>query len=46
MVLGKTVLTEDPRGCVDQFPATAGQLNALQRCQKVQQYHKARVSQS
>jgi putative DNA methylase len=36
MVLGKTILTEDPRGCVDQFPATAGQLNALQRCQKVQ----------
>jgi hypothetical protein len=36
MVLGKTILTEAPRGCVDHFPATAEQLNALQRYQKAQ----------
>ena len=39
-VPGKTILTEDPRGCVDQFPPTAVQLILLQRCQKVQIYRK------
>ena len=35
-VLGKTILTEDRRGCVDQFPPTAVQLILLQRYPKVQ----------
>ena len=35
-VPGKTILTEDPRGCADQFPPTAVQLILLQRCPKVQ----------
>ena len=34
-VLGKTILREDPHGCVDQFPPTAVQFVLLQRCPKV-----------
>ena len=37
-VPGNTILTEDPRGCVDQFPPTAVQFILLQRCPKVQVY--------
>ena len=38
MVPGKTILTEDPRGCVDQFPPTAVQLILLKRCPKMQSW--------
>lgn len=36
IVPGKTILTDDTRGCVTQFPATAQPLNLLRKCRKVE----------